>query len=112
MNKVIKRIIIVLVILALGALTAFASYYISKKYVKKASLNLTFEDSKSYVIPVVEELKEEDALKEWPYIMHLENTGKREANFNLFIKDVDGDIKREYLNYVIMKDDKKVESGK
>ena len=112
MNKTIKRIIIILVILAFGALAAFASFYLSKKYVKKADVKVTFEDSETYVIPEVGELSEEEALKLWPYIMHIENNGKREAKFNLVIKDVDGDIKRDYLSYALLKDDKKVESGK
>jgi len=112
MNKVIKRIIIILVILALGALVAFASYHIFEKYIKKADLYLTYEDNDGYVIPVVDVMTEEEALKEWPYIMHLENRGKRDTDYKLVIKDKDGDIKREYLSYLLMEDDKKVASGK
>lgn len=112
MSKWIKRIGIILVILALGAAAAFASFYISKKYVKSAEVVVTFEDSESYIIPEVTELSEDEALKLWPYIMHLENKGEREASFNLVIKDVDGDIKRDNLSYALMNNDKKLISGK
>ncbi len=111
MNKWIKRIIYILVVLAFGALSAYASFYISKKHVKSAAVKVVFEDSKTYEIPEVKELSEEEALKLWPYIMHFENTGERSANFDLVIKDEDGDIKRDNLSYALMKDDKKVASG-
>ncbi|MBP5683986.1 MAG: hypothetical protein J6X02_01865 [Bacilli bacterium] len=111
MNKWIKRIIYIMVLLGVGFLVTYGSYYFSKKYVKDAEVKVTFEDSKSYVIPEVTEMSEEEALKEWPYIMHFENVGKREAKFDLVIKDVDGDIKRENLSYALFLNDKKVESG-
>ena len=111
MNKWIKRIIYIMVLLGVGFLVTYGSYYFSKKYVKDAEVKVTFEDSKSYVIPEVTEMSEEEALKECPYIMHFENVGKREAKFDLVIKDVDGDIKRENLSYALFLNDKKVESG-
>ena len=111
MNKWVKRIIYVLVLLGVGALVTYGSYYYSKKYVKDAEVKVVFEDSKSYVIPEVSELSEEEALKQWPYIMHFENTGKREAKFDLVIKDVDGDIKRDNLSYILLLNDKKVIDG-
>jgi len=111
MNKWIKRIIYVIVLLGVGSLVTYGSFYFSKKYVKDANVKVTFEDSKSYVIPEVSELSEEEALKQWPYIMHFENNGKRDAKFDLVIKDVDGDIKRDNLSYALLLNDKKVEGG-
>ena len=70
MSKWIKRIGIILVILAIGAAAAFASFYISKKYVKSAEVVVTFEDSETYIIPEVTELSEDEALKQMEKIQN------------------------------------------
>ena len=111
MKKWIKRIGLIILLLAIGALLAFGSYYISKKYVKDTNIKITFEDSESFILEDVTELSEEEALKLWPYIFHMENEGNRNAKFKLVITDKDGDIKRENLDYYLMRDDKKVASG-
>ena len=111
MKKWIKRIGLILLLIAVGALLAFGSYYFSKKYVKNTNVKITFEDNESFTLEDITELSEEEALKLWPYIFHMENEGNRKANFKLIISDVDGDIKRESLDYYLMRDDKKVASG-
>ena len=111
MKKWIKRIGLILLLIAVGALLAFGSYYYSKKYVKNTNIKITFEDNESFTLEDVTELSEEEALKLWPYIFHMENEGNREANFKLVISDVSGDIKRDNLDYFLMRDDKKVTSG-
>ena len=111
MKKWIKRIGLIILLLAVGALLAFGSYYLSKKYVKNTNIKITFEDSESFALEDVTELSEEEALKLWPYIFHMENEGKRDAKFKLVISDIDGDIKRDDLDYALFRDDKKVISG-
>ena len=111
MKKWIKRIGLILLLIAVGALLAFGSYYYSKKYVKNTNIKITFEDNESFTLEDVTELSEEEALKLWPYIFHMENEGNRKAKFKLIITDIDDDIKRESLDYYLMRDDKKVASG-
>ena len=111
MNKWVKRIGLIIILLGIASLLAYGSYYFSKKYVKNTNVKITFEDSESFTLEDVTELSEEEALKLWPYIFHMENEGNRAANFKLVINDVSGDIKRDSLDYVLMRDDKKVESG-
>ncbi len=111
MKKWIKRIGLILLLVAVGALLAFGSYYFSKKYVKNTNVKITFEDNESFELEDVTELSEDEALKLWPYIFHMENEGNRKAKFKLVISDVSGDIKRENLDYALLRDDKKVEGG-
>ena len=111
MKKWIKRIGLIIILLGIGAILAFGSYYISKKYIKNTNIKITFEDSESFALEDVTELSEEEAIKLWPYIFHMVNEGKRSANFKLVISDVDGDIKRDKLDYVLYRDDKKVIGG-
>ena len=111
MKKIIKRIGLIILLLAVGALLAYGSYHISKKFVKDTNVKITFEDNETFTLEDVSELSEEEALKLWPYIFHMENEGNREANFKLVISDVSGDIKRDNLDYFLMRDDKKVASG-
>ncbi len=111
MKKWIKRIGLIILLLAIGALLAYGSYHISKKFVKDTNVKITFEDSESFTLEDVSELSEEEALKLWPYIFHMENEGNRKASFKFIISDISGDIKRESLDYYLMCDDKKVASG-
>lgn len=111
MKKWIKRIGLIILLLAVGALLAYGSYHISKKFVNDTNVKITFEDNESFELEDVTELSEEEALKLWPYIFHMENEGNRKASFKLIINDVSGDIKRDSLDYYLMCGDKKVASG-
>lgn len=111
MRKVIKRIGLIILLIGVGALLAFGTYYISKKYVKNTNVHIVFEDGESFKLEDVSELSETEALKLWPYIFHMENQGNRKAKYKFVISDVSGDIKRDNLDYVLLKDDNKVASG-
>ena len=111
MRKVIKRIGLIALLIGVGALLAFGTYYLSKKYVKNTNVHIVFEDGKSFKLEDVSELSEDEALKLWPYIFHMENQGNRDAKYKLVINDVSGDIKRENLDYALVCEDKKVSGG-
>ena len=55
----------------------------------------------------------ESALKEWPYIMNVENTGSGKGLYQIIITDTSkSTIKRENLEYSLYLDDKEITTGK
>ena len=50
MKKIIKRIGLIILLLAVGALLAYGSYHISKKFVKDTNVKITFEDNETFTL--------------------------------------------------------------
>ena len=75
------------------------------------SLNVVFEDNKEYEIPSIKVMKKEEALKEWPYIIHLDNKGKGTGLYQIILSEQENSIQRDNLDYVLLCDDKEVASG-
>ena len=58
-------------------------------------------------------MDKEKALKEWPYMIEVDNTGSGKGLYQIIITDVEtSTIKRDKLDYVLCLDDKEVSSGK
>ncbi len=110
--KVLRAIIKLIIIGAFGFLVGFVSYKISNKLVGNVDIKITFDDSKTFTLENVNKISKEEALKNWPYIFKLENTSSREADYQLIISDVSGNIKRNSLSYVLVRDDQELDSGK
>ena len=110
--KILRAIIKLIIIGAFGVLVGFLSYKISNKLVGNVDIKITFDDSKTFTLENVHKLTKEEALKNWPYIFKLENTSSREADYQLIISDVSGNIKRNSLSYVLVRDDQELDSGK
>ena len=114
-SKMILKIFIVLILCAsCGVGTYFITYKIDKsKKGGDVKLTVTFDDTKTYKIPNVMKLDKDEALNEWPYIMHLNNKGTGKGIYQIIIKDVEtSTIKREYLSYILYLSDKIVSEGK
>lgn len=76
-------------------------------------IKITFDDSETYVIPSTKKLEKEEALKEWPYMMDVENSGDAKALYQIIITDLDSsNIKRDKLSYSLVLDEKEVSEGK
>ena len=57
-------------------------------------------------------MDKEKALKEWPYIMEVNNTGGGKGLYQILLTDVEtSTIKRDDLDYVLLLDDKEVSNG-
>lgn len=109
-----KRIIgVILLCLVIGVGAYFGTLYLDKlRKGGEVKVTVTFDDTESYVIPSVKKMTKEDALKEWPYIMNVENTGSGKGLFQIIITDVDTTtIKRDNLEYTLHLDDKEISSG-
>ena len=66
------------------------------------NINITLEDSETYTIPSIKKMTNEDALKEWPYIIHFENTSDNKGLYQIIIKEEEKtNIKRDHLKYLL-----------
>jgi len=110
-----KRIIGVILLCAIVGVGAyFGTLYLDKlKKGGEVNVTVTFDDSETYVIPSIEKMNKESALKEWPYIIHVENSGSGKGLYQIIITDIEkSTIKRENLEYSLYLDDKEITSGK
>ena len=110
-----KRIIgVILLCGIIGVGAYFGTLYLDKlKKGGDVNLKVTFDDTKSYVIPSVKKMTKEEALEEWPYIMEADNTGSGKGLFQMIITDIDtSTINRDNLEYILKLDDKEISSGK
>ena len=111
MKKIIGVIFLCLVI---GVGTYFGTLYLDKlRKGGEVKVTVTFDDTETYIIPSIEKMDKETALKEWPYIMEVDNTGKGKGLYQIIITDGDEcTIKRDNLEYLLLLDDVEVSTGK
>ena len=77
------------------------------------NLTVTFDDTDYYTIPSIKKMNKEEALKEWPYIFELDNTGLGKGLFQMIISETEkSTIKREDLTFALYLDDKEIKSDK
>ncbi len=110
-----KKIISVILLCAIFGVGAyFGSLYIDKLGKGgEVKLTVTFDDTESYIIPSVKKMTKEEALKEWTYIMNLDNPGSGQGLYQIIITDIDtSTIKRDTLEYSLYLEDKEIKSGK
>ena len=111
MKKIIS-VILLCGIIGVGAY--FGTLYLDKlKKGGEVNMTVTFDDTESYVIPSVKKMTKEEALKEWPYIMNVENTGSGKGLYQIIITDLKtSTLKRDSLEYTLKLDDKEIQNGK
>ena len=111
MKKIIRVILLCLVI---GVIAYFATFYLDKlRKGGDVKVTVTFDDTETFKIESVKKMDKEKALKEWPYIMNVENTGSGKGLYQIIITDIEtSTIPRDKLEYVLKLDDKEVASGK
>ena len=109
-----RNIIVIILCIVCMALGYFGTLLIDKaKKGGTVDVTVTFDDNESYVIPNTSKLTKEEALKEWPYIINLENKGDAKGIYQIRIKELDNNnIKRDDLEYVLLLNDKEVVSNK
>ena len=111
-----SKLIIIGIVLAIlsGVLGYFGTLYLDKlRKGGEVNVSVTYEDVEEFTLENKKKLDKDDALKEWPYIFHVENTGNAKGLYQIKIIDLDGNtIKREDLSFVLMMDDKEIKSGK
>lgn len=113
-KKILKIVLIIVLSLVMAVIAYTASFYLDKtfKYYGKTEIKVTFDDTKTYVIPNVLNSNKEEALKTWPYMFTIENSGNRKGLYQIIIKDMEtSTIERTNLHYVLMLDEKEVQEG-
>ena len=110
------KIIIIGVILGIlsGVFGYFGTFYLDKlRKGGEVNVSVTYEDVEEFTLENNKKLDKDDALKEWPYIFHMENSGNAKGLYQIKIIDFDENtIKREDLSFVFMINDKEIKSGK
>lgn len=110
-----KRIIgVILLCAVIGVVAYFGTLYMDKlKKGGEVNVTVTFDDTETYTIPSIEKMNKEAALKEWPYIMEVNNEGNGKGLYQIIITDMEkSNIKRDKLEYSLYLDDKEITSGK
>lgn len=110
-NKIGKTILIIFLSLIIVGVSYIGSFYLDKiyKYYGNVSIKVTFDDTKTYVIPDSIKSTKEKALTTWPYMFTIENSGDRKGLYEIIIKDIDtSTIKRNDLKYILFLDDKEI----
>ena len=110
-----KRIIgVILLCGIIGVGAYFGTFYLDKlKKGGDVNVTVTFDDHESFMIESIEKMDKEKALKEWPYIMEVANTGSGKGLYQIIITDTSkATIKRDSLEYSLYLDEKEVTSGK
>ncbi len=108
-----KIIFIILLCLAIGTASYFGTRELDKlRRGGEVNVTVTFDDTETYVIPSITKMDKETALKEWPYIMEVKNTGSGKGLYQIIITDIEkSTIKRDSLSYSLYLDDKEIKSG-
>ena len=76
------------------------------------NITVTFDDTETFKLESIKKMDKEAALKEWPYIINVENTGDAKGLYQILITDFEtSTIPRDKLEYVLKLDDKEVASG-
>lgn len=111
-----SKLIIIGVILGIlsGILGYFGTLYLDKlKKGGEVNVSVTYEDVEEFTLENNKKLEKDEALKEWPYIFHIENTGSGKGLYQIKIIDYDKNtIKREDLSYILLMNDKEIKAGK
>lgn len=110
-----KKIIgVILLCLVMGVVAYYGTLYIDNlRKGGDVNVTVTFDDTETYVIPSIEKMDKEKALKEWPYMMDVENTGSGKGLYQIIITDKEtSTIKRDKLDYLLYLNDKEIKSGK
>ena len=110
-----KRIIGVILLCGVIGVGAYFGtlYYDNLKKGGDVNVTVTFDDTETYTIPSIQKMNKESALKEWPYIMEVNNTGSGKGLYQIIITDEKkSTIERDKLGYSLYLDDKEITSGK
>ncbi len=110
-----KKIIgVILLCILFGVGAYYGTLYLdSLKKTGSVNVTVTFDDTETFKIESIVKMDKETALKEWPYIMEVENSGTGKGLYQIIITDVlTSTIKRDVLDYSLYLEDKEVVSGK
>ena len=110
------KLIVIGVILGIlsGVMGYFGTLYLDKlKKGGEVNIKVTLEDTDEFKLENNKKQTKEDALKEWPYIFYIDNSGDGKGLYQIKMIDSESNtIKREDLSYVLLLDDKEIKSGK
>ena len=114
-KRMIKKVMITIILCIIcGIGSYFGTLFLDNlRKGGNVSMKVTFDDTKSYVIPSVKKMTKDEALKEWPYMMDVHNEGNAKGLYQIIIKEKEkSNIQKDVLSYTLFLDDKEVSEGK
>lgn len=88
------------------------TYQLERNKFEDINIQVTFEDSEKFTLENLNKLDKESAMLTYPYIFEVKNDGKGMTSYKIKIKSLELDgIKKENLNYILIKNDLEVKSG-
>lgn len=89
----------------------FVTKYLDKNLYLDTNILVTFEDTKEFNLESNSVLKKEDAIKEYPNKFKVENKSLKKVKYDIILKEIDSNVDKENLEYVLYEGDKEVASG-
>ncbi len=110
-----KKVKLIIITLILCIVAFLIGYYVRLSLDKwkggeDVNVKVVYEDSEIFTIPSIKKMSKKEALEEWPFIVHIENTGKDKGLYQIIIKAEDKSISTDNLEYVLMENDKEIKS--
>lgn len=111
-NKVGKFILVLGICLLMVGLGYIVTKYLDKNLYLNTNLLVTFEDTKEFNLEDTNALTKDEALKTYPNKFTVENKSLKSVKYNINIKEIDSNVNKDNLEYILYLNDKEVKSGK
>ena len=111
-NKLGKIILVLGICLFIVGISYVVTKYLDKNMYLNTNLLVTFEDSKEFDLESTDVLTKEEALEVYPNKFTVENRSLKNVKYNIILSEIDTNINKENLSYILYLNDKEVKAGK
>ena len=111
-NKVGKIILVLGICLFIVGISYIVTKYLDKNLYLNTNLLVTFEDSKEFNLESTDVLNKEEALEVYPNKFTVENRSLKTVKYNVILTEIDSNINKENLSYILYLNDSEVKNGK
>ena len=111
-SKVGKFILVVGICLFIVGVSYIVTKYLDKNLYLNTNLLVTFEDTKEFNLESTEVYSKSEAMNVYPNHFKVENRSLKTVKYNVILKEIDSNINKDNLSYILYLNDKEVKSGK
>ncbi|MBR3661411.1 MAG: hypothetical protein IKN63_05910 [Bacilli bacterium] len=112
MKKLGKIILVLGICLSMVGISYIVTKYLDKNMYLNTNLLVTFEDNKEFNLESLDVLNKEEAREVYPNKFTIENRSLKSVKYNVILKEIETNINKENLSYILYLNDKEVKSGK
>ncbi len=110
-NRIGKIIGFIGLCIFLVGVSYMVTSYLDKNLYLNTNLEVTFEDTKDFSLENTKKLTKEEALKEYPNIIKVENKSLKKVNYQVELVLKEEGISKEKVHYVLYLNDKEIKEG-